>query len=106
VPIRRLRQAELAEDGADVCFHGLLGQPQVLGDAGVRVPLGHESEHFPVARSQGCEYTVVLRRREQVLDDFGIQCLTRRCVPLANARTFAGDATPAALVPEGQSWTS
>jgi hypothetical protein len=30
-----VREAELAEDRADVCLDRLLGQPQVLRDAGV-----------------------------------------------------------------------
>src|SRR5690349_1542972 len=46
-------QAELGEDARDVLLHRALGDAEALGDAVVRVPLGHEREDLVLARRDG-----------------------------------------------------
>jgi hypothetical protein len=44
VAVLRLRESQLAEDGADMRFDGLLGNPELLGDRRVRLAFGDDRE--------------------------------------------------------------
>jgi putative transposase len=60
----RLGQAELAEDVADVCLHGLRRHEQALSDAPIRETLGHQRENLVLTGGQ-----VVQRRTEACAAD-------------------------------------
>jgi len=66
-------QAELSEDRADVGLHGLLRDPELSGDSGIRLPFRHEAEHLAFARGELGQGVVVLRRKEELLHDLGVE---------------------------------
>src|SRR5712691_4534499 len=47
-----LREAALEQDVSDVLAHGCLGDDELPGDRGVRVPFGHEGEDLALTRGQ------------------------------------------------------
>ena len=66
-------QAELGEDPAHVFLHGGIGHDELLGDAGVRLALGHRREHLPLTRRELVEWTAGAAAAEHAADDLGIE---------------------------------
>jgi predicted MFS family arabinose efflux permease len=67
------RQVELPEDRADVRLHRVLREPELLRDAGVGLALRHQPEDFSLARRQRRQRVSLLRRRQQLLHDLGVE---------------------------------
>src|SRR4051794_5729103 len=71
VGVRR-GQAELAEDVRDVFLDGALGHDEARGDRVVRPPLGHQPEHFALARGELVEHAVLAAAAEELGDRLGV----------------------------------
>src|SRR6478736_5320838 len=71
-------QPELDEDRVDVLFHGVPGEEQFLGDAGVGVSAGDAAEHLTLPRAQPGQPGVMGAGpdRDQGLDDLAVECRT------------------------------
>src|SRR5262245_63911317 len=61
VVVRRLSEAELAEDRVHVRLDGLRAEEKLAADARVRAALGHQLEHAALALGQGRERVVGAR---------------------------------------------
>jgi signal transduction histidine kinase len=77
--------AELAEDGGHVLFHGRFTDGQGRGDTDVRLAFGHHREHGPLTGGQVTKRVVVAVAPQHPPDDRGIQRGTPGRDPLDRA---------------------
>jgi hypothetical protein len=69
VVVGGLRDAQLHENAAHVLLDRALRDPQLVGDAGIRPALGHESQHFSFPRREVLQGVVDTAGGEQFLDE-------------------------------------
>jgi hypothetical protein len=65
--------AELAEDGRDVLFHGRLADGQGRGHADVRLAFGHRRQHGPLPGREVAQWVVPPVAAQHAPDDRGVQ---------------------------------